>query len=84
MTVPLQELAEDSRPRSSLRPGRTASAQLVVGSAGGHRGRVYFWVHDEGPDPAAWDGEVETAGNVQLLADSFTAFVAGLRPPDGQ
>lgn len=38
VTAPHRELAKDSRPRASLRPGRTASAQLVVSSAGGpHR-----------------------------------------------
>lgn len=61
-------------------PGGNA---VCLGLTGGYRGRVYFWVHDEGPDPDTWDGEVETAGNVRLLADSFTEFVAGVRPPDG-
>jgi hypothetical protein len=43
---------------------------------------VYFWIHDEQPDPQEWDGEVETAGNVILLANSFTDFVAGIIPRD--
>ncbi|AMV27517.1 SMI1 / KNR4 family protein [Gemmata sp. SH-PL17] len=57
-------------------PGGNA---ICLGLTGEHRGRVYFWVHDEGPDPDSWDGAVETAGNVVLLANSFTDFVAGLR-----
>jgi hypothetical protein len=44
------------------------------------RGRVYFWDHDEEPDPDEWDGSVASAGNLLLLADSFEAFVAGLIP----
>ena len=52
---------------------------VCLGLTGKHRGRVYFWDHDEEPDPDQWDGEVETAGNIRLLADSFTEFVAGLR-----
>jgi hypothetical protein len=55
---------------------------ICIGLTGKHRGRVYFWIHDEQPDPAEWDGEVETAGNVILLANSFTDFVAGVGPED--
>jgi hypothetical protein len=51
---------------------------ICVGLTGSHRGRVYFWDHENEPDPETWDGEVETAGNIDLLANSFTAFVAGL------
>ena len=53
---------------------------ICLGLTGTYRGRVYFWIHDEQPAPEEWDGEVETAGNVVLLADSFTDFVAGLSP----
>jgi hypothetical protein len=60
-------------------PGGNA---LCLGLTGKCRGRVYFWVHDEQPDPQEWDGEVETAGNVILLANSFTDFVAGITPGD--
>jgi hypothetical protein len=49
---------------------------------GEHRGRVYFWDHENEPDLDEWDGAVETAGNVRLLANSFTDFVAGLRGLD--
>jgi hypothetical protein len=51
---------------------------ICVGLTGPHRGRVYFWDHENEPDSQAWDGEVETAGNIDLLANSFTAFVNGL------
>ena len=61
-------------------PGGNA---FCLGLTDEYRGRVCFWVHDEGPDPEEWDGRVETAGNIRPLADSFTEFVAGLRPPDG-
>lgn len=53
---------------------------ICLGLTGTYRGRVYFWIHDEQPAPEEWDGEVETAGNVVLLADSFTGFVAGVGP----
>jgi hypothetical protein len=55
---------------------------ICLGLTGRHRGRVYFWDHECEPDPDAWDGSADTAGNVTLLADSFTDFVAGLRASD--
>jgi hypothetical protein len=61
-------------------PGGNA---FCLGVSGRYRGRVYFWDHEEEPDPDDWDGSVETAGNLTLLANSFTDFVAGLQPePD--
>lgn len=51
---------------------------ICLGLTGKHRGRVYLWDHENEPDPDEWDGKVETADNVQLLANSFTEFVAGL------
>jgi hypothetical protein len=53
---------------------------ICLGITGPYRGGVYFWDHEEEPDPEEWDGSVETAGNLQLLAKSFTDFVAGLAP----
>jgi hypothetical protein len=58
-------------------PGGNA---MCLGLTGKYRGRVYFWIHDEQPSPEEWDGEVETAGNVILLANSFIDFVAGIVP----
>jgi hypothetical protein len=55
---------------------------ICLGMTGPYRGRVYFWIHDEQPAPEEWDGEVETAGNVVLLADSFTDFVTGVGPQE--
>ncbi len=52
---------------------------ICIGLSGPHRGRVYFWDHENEPDDD-WDGSVESAGNLQLLANSFTDFVAGLAP----
>lgn len=43
-------------------------------------GRIYFWDHECEPDPASWDGRLASSENVSLIADSFTAFVAGLVP----
>jgi hypothetical protein len=54
---------------------------ICIGISGPYHGRVYFWDHEEEPDPEEWDGSVETAGNIQLLANSFTDFLAGLAPP---
>jgi hypothetical protein len=51
---------------------------ICLGVAGEHRGRIYFWHHENEPDPDGWDGAVETAGNVTLIANSFTDYVAGL------
>ena len=52
---------------------------MCLGLTGQHRGRIYFWDHENEPDPETWDGKVETAGNINLLANSFTAFVGGLQ-----
>jgi SMI1 / KNR4 family (SUKH-1) len=52
---------------------------ICLGLKGSHRGRVYFWDHEGEPDEEEWDGTVETAGNIRLLANSFTEFVAGLQ-----
>lgn len=55
---------------------------ICLGLTGEHRGRVYFWDHECEPDPAEWDGSVAAAGNVTLLANSFTNFIGGLKPSD--
>lgn len=55
---------------------------ICIGLTGKQRGRVYFWIHDMQPDPEEWDGQVETASNVILLANSFADFVAGIGPRD--
>ena len=62
-------------------PGGNA---LCLGIGREHRGRVYFWSHEFEPDDE-WDGMVESAGNVTLIASSFTEFVGGLqrREPKG-
>lgn len=52
---------------------------ICLGLSGPHRGRVYFWDHENEPDDDG-DGAVESAGHLQRLANSFTGFVAGLRP----
>jgi cell wall assembly regulator SMI1 len=57
---------------------------ICIGLAGGQRGKVYFWIHDELPDPEEWDGRVETASHVLALAESFTDFVAGIGPGDDE
>ena len=53
---------------------------ICLGVNSPYHGRVFFWDHEEEPDPEEWDGSVETAENLRLLADSFTDFVAGLEP----
>ncbi len=50
---------------------------ICLGVVGEHRGRVYFWDHENEPDED-WDGSVESAGNLTLIANSFTEYVAGL------
>lgn len=56
---------------------------ICLGVKGPARGRLYFWDHECEPDEE-WDGEIESAGNLQLLADSFTEFVIGLRPTENE
>jgi SMI1-KNR4 cell-wall len=55
---------------------------ICLGISSAHRGRVFFWDHENEPDPDEWDGRVETAGNIDLLANSFTEFMAGLKKVD--
>ncbi len=52
---------------------------ICIGLTARHRGRVYFWDHEEEPDPDEWDGALDTAGNITLVCESFSEFVAGLR-----
>lgn len=52
---------------------------ICLGLVGQRRGRVYFWDHEHEPD-VDWDGTFDTAGNIQLLANSFAEFISGLRP----
>lgn len=51
---------------------------ICLAVSGAQRGCVFFWDHERVPE--AWDGSVESAGHLQLLARSFADFVAGLRP----
>ncbi len=55
---------------------------ICLGVSGEYRGRVYFWDHENEPDPEAWDTRVETADNIELLATSFAEFQAGLKRAD--
>ena len=55
---------------------------ICLGIQGKHRGKVYFWDHENEPDTDEWDGKVETARNLKLLANSFSDFVAGLQEPE--
>jgi hypothetical protein len=54
---------------------------ICLGVKGKCRGRVYFWDHEREPDES-WNGTQASAGNLQLLANSFTEFVAGLGPTE--
>jgi len=56
-------------------PGGNA---ICLGIRGEHSGRIYFWDHENEPDDE-WDGSVEQAENLELLAETFADFVAGLR-----
>jgi hypothetical protein len=55
---------------------------ICLGVSGTSRGRVFFWDHENEPDPNRWSGVVETADNVDLLANSFQEFVSGLQKVD--
>ena len=63
---------------------------VCIGLRGPHEGKIYFWDHELEPPQAEelepndveepWDGAVETAGNLSVVADSFLQFVSELRP----
>lgn len=46
---------------------------VCLGVAGDARGKVYFWDHEREHYPTDWS-------NVDLVADSFDAFLRGLTP----
>lgn len=46
---------------------------VCLGVAGDARGKVYFWDHEHERYPTGWS-------NVDLVADSFNAFLRGLTP----
>ena len=54
---------------------------ICLGIRGPHRGKVYFWDHEEEPDPDEWDGQVETAGNLELIAESFAEWSSAVPNP---
>jgi hypothetical protein len=56
-----------------------AGNAICLAFQGEHRGQIFFWDHENEPDED-WDGAVESAGNVQLLARSFVEFVKGVHP----
>jgi cell wall assembly regulator SMI1 len=56
---------------------------ICLGVDGPSRGKVFFWDHEVPPTLGVWNGRVESAENIQLLADSFTEFVSGLHPTEG-
>jgi hypothetical protein len=52
---------------------------ICLGVSGESRGKVYFWDHESELEDE-WNGSVESAGNIKLLANDFVAFVAHLVP----
>jgi anti-anti-sigma factor len=52
---------------------------ICLGVSGPERGRVYFWDHECAPNPREWDGRLETAENIDLIAGSFAEFLSGIR-----
>ena len=54
---------------------------ICLAIRGKYFGQVFFWDHENEPEEG-WDGSVERAENLQLLANTFTEFVAGLHPND--
>ena len=56
---------------------------ICLGVRDEHYGRVYFWDHEQEPDPEEWDGRVETAGNITLIANSFTVVRRRASPHGG-
>jgi hypothetical protein len=79
----LQEESENKIPAALLWIiGDPGGNGICLGLTGSYRGRVYFWIHDEPPAEDQWDGTVESAANIILLANSFTDFIAGIGPKD--
>jgi hypothetical protein len=45
-------------------------------------GASIFWDLEAAPTPNELNGQIETAGNITLLANSFSEFVSGLKPSE--
>ncbi len=54
---------------------------ICLAIRGRYRDQIFFWDHENEPGEDS-DGSVEGAGNLQLLAGTFAAFVSGLHPND--
>ena len=69
------ENLEDRIPPDVLPIARDPFGNVVlIGLRGGARGKVYFWDHEEEPDSQPdWS-------NIDRIADSFDAFMSGLKP----
>lgn len=50
---------------------------VLLGLSGEHRGKVYFWDHEREP------ARQPDWSNIDLVADSFDAFLRGLTPANG-
>jgi hypothetical protein len=51
---------------------------ILIGSHGSNAGRIFYWHHEL----EAAEGEAPDYRNVFLIAESFEAFLGGLREPD--
>ena len=49
---------------------------ILIGDAGPHAGKVYFWGHESEADPD--EGKVPDYRNVHLIAESLDSFFASL------
>jgi SMI1/KNR4 family protein SUKH-1 len=75
------QVSEQRIPRELLWIGDDAFSRAVcIGLGDKYRGKVYLWDSDHEPG-SAWNGKVETAGNIDWLANSFAEFITSLRPP---
>jgi hypothetical protein len=75
------QISEQRIPRELLWIMDDAFSRAVcIGITPPYRGKVYLWDSDNEPG-SKWDGRVETSGNISLLANSFTEFIAGLHEP---
>jgi cell wall assembly regulator SMI1 len=74
-----REFIGDRIPKSLIWIMNDPGGNLIcLGVSGKERGRVYLWDHEGEPGPAGWGGTVESAGNIEVIAESFAEFLDGI------
>jgi len=51
---------------------------ICLGIRGNYRGQIFFWDHEQEPEPGTRNGSVENSPNIFMLAETFSDFIENL------